>query len=196
MRACCPDEEAHAVCARDPGSKACKAQVCPENGPSAISADTLSLLQFERVAAGDAPELPASVDPASGIGVTTNDMPDRASLTRVFQKAGTRLRDDPMLGTPAVESMPDGMAVVEDTRRRSSDKYASRVPEDVSAMPDGAEISALSREETDKATPLGAESVVGSAADMPDGANVMRGVSMLRGDGGAVRMAVDSANDG
>jgi hypothetical protein len=121
-------------------------------------------------------------------------MPDGAALTQEFQNAGAKLRDDPMSGTPDVVSMPDGMAVVEDTRKRNSDKYRARVPEDISAMPDGAEVTALSRKDTDKASPLGVESVVGSSSDMPDGANVMRGVSLLRGDGGAVRMAVDAGS--
>lgn len=67
LRACCPDEQAHAACARDPGSKACKAQVCPEDGPFAVAAGALSFLQFT-LDAPDAPDIPASVDPASGIG--------------------------------------------------------------------------------------------------------------------------------
>ena len=40
----------------------------------------------------------------------------------------------------------------------------------------------------------GKPDVVGSSADMPDGSHIMEGVSLLRGDGGGVRMAVASSS--
>ena len=80
-------------------------------------------LRVSRLGGGAITSLPglASVDPASGIGVATGDMPDGAALTQEFQNAGAKLRDDPMSGTPDVVSMPDGMAVVEGRLRSSPD---------------------------------------------------------------------------
>lgn len=122
------------------------------------------------------------------------DIPDGATIAQEFEAAGAKLRDDPLAGTPDVLNMPDGMSIVKDTNSRNNDKMRSQVHENIDNMPDGAAIADLSRKETDKSTPMGIPAVVGSSSDMPDGSHVMEGVSLLRGDGGALRVAVASSS--
>ena len=178
MRACCPDDEAHTACAQDPRSKGCKTRVCPEKGPVAKALPSRCFITPGGVPAG----IPG--------GVSTGDMPDGAALTQEFENANAKARED------LLPNIADASACLMAFlfQRTCDDEITidfKSVFEDLDTMPDGAEVAALSRQETGKATPLGVESVVGSTGDMPDGADALNGVSLLRGDGGRVRLAVN-----